>query len=56
MVKTAAKLDFQMGTMVKGCKNCIPTAFLRAIICVLGNSGHKICKKRLQMVTIQGRF
>jgi hypothetical protein len=56
MVKTAAKLDSQMGTMVKGCKNCKPTAFLRAIICVLANSSDKICKKRLQMVTIRGRF
>lgn len=34
--------------MVEVCKNRRPTAFLRAIIWDLGESGGKICKRRLQ--------
>jgi len=50
MVKTAEKLDFEMGTMVEVCKNRRPMAFSRAIICVLGDFGGKICKKSLRLV------
>ena len=43
MPKTTEKLDFPMGD-----NGCRPTAFLRAMICVLGDFGGNICKKRLQ--------
>ena len=56
MPKIAEKLDFQTGTMVEVCNNCRPTAFLRPIIWILGDSGDRICKKRLKLVTIRGRF
>jgi hypothetical protein len=56
MLKIAEKLGFQTGTMVEVCKNRRLTAFLRPIIWISGDPGGKICKKRLQLLAIRGRF
>ena len=56
MLKIAEKLGFQTGTMVEVFKNRRLTAFLRPIIWISGDPGGKICKKRLQLLAIRGRF
>jgi len=56
MLGIAEKIDFQTGRMVEVRKNYRSTAFQRVIIWVVGGSGGKNGRKKIQLVTIRRRF